>query len=68
VSENSKTYEDGYRDGFIAGYGSGRSDGEGQGYSDAKYRAHLAVKAAKVDETARREIQKAMVEIVGMQK
>lgn len=64
---SEKTYEDGYRDGYVAGYGAGTSDGRGQGYSDAKYRAHRAVDAADVDDHARRRLSDAMTQIVGKQ-
>lgn len=64
---SDKSYEDGYRDGYVKGYGDGTSDGRGQGYSDAKYRAHGAVKSADIDETTRRKVVDAVTQIVGRQ-
>lgn len=59
--------EDAYRDGYVAGYQAGLGDGRGQGYSDAKYRAFVALEAAKLDEHARRSAREAIVNILGHQ-
>lgn len=58
---------EGYRDGYIAGYSAGVVDGRGQGYSDAKYRAHSAIDAVTLPAHVERDVRRALVEIVGQQ-
>lgn len=69
MSNDPKTYEQGYAEGYVAGYGAGLVAGRGQGYSDAKYRAHRAVEAATVNDAhGRQRLLKAVVEIVGAER
>lgn len=62
---DTSTYEDGYRDGFVAGYGAGSADGRNAGYSNAKYRAHAAGDAVELPRDQRTLVAQALVEHVG---